>query len=175
MKIIVSIAILVALVAAQTVIVQSGVETTTIISPAGKTVALDTFHNSLNSNFLGTGAQWIWESALIRPPKGYTVTFQSLFYSDCSGDIPGQLIVTADDNFTAHLNGGVVGSGQAWNQKFTFGIKLNCGLNNLTITVINLVTSSPAALIFAVVQDKTNCYKCFKNSLGYFNRNTCNC
>ena len=55
------IALLCALTLQQTVLVASGVATTTIVKPAGVKIALESYHNRVNPNHL-PGAQWVWKS-----------------------------------------------------------------------------------------------------------------
>jgi len=84
---------------------------------------------------LGLGAQWIWSGPGVNWADGFTATFESLFYADCQAD--SVLWITADNIFTAFVNGNNVGTGGDWTKKFKFNIKLICGLNNLTVVAVN--------------------------------------
>jgi hypothetical protein len=73
------------------------------------------------------------------------------------------------------LNGALVGSGNNWPTIYTFNVTLVCGSNNLTIVTFNQGAGSPAALIYGVVQNQTNCYNCSANPSAYYNRRNCRC
>jgi hypothetical protein len=88
----------------QTVIVLSDATSTTIVSPVNQTVGVEKYHTTNNPNFLGDGAQWIWNNASDSWPNGYNSTFQRLFYADCP-QTAAVLTVTADNIFTAYLDG----------------------------------------------------------------------
>jgi len=83
---------------------------------------------------------------------GYANTFQRLFYVDCPL-AAAILNITADNVFTAYLNGVEVGTGADWTSYFRFNVSLICGLNNLTVVVIHHDAGSPAALIYTLVQN----------------------
>lgn len=117
------------------VLVQSGVSSTTIISPLLQTVAISNYHTIHNINYLADGSQWIWSNS-DSVANGQIVTFQSLFNSDCSG-VPATFIITADKNFMAYLNGVFIGSGNNIKTIYAFSINLACGINNLTVSVAN--------------------------------------
>lgn len=66
-------------------------------------------------------------------------------------------------------------TGNSWYQVYKFTLKnLKCGLNVITITVVNQDAGSPAALIFAVTQDQSKCYDCL-SPLSFYNRSSCRC
>lgn len=62
MKIIILLALLCSLALLQTVILTSSPANTVITSPLGLTVAVDPYHNTSHLNFIGNGAQWLWQS-----------------------------------------------------------------------------------------------------------------
>ena len=68
-----------------------------------------------------------------------------------------------------------IGSGTACIRQQQFKIKLQCGLNNLTISVTDSSRATPAGLIFSVHQDQSNCYNCRENPSAFYNRDTCTC
>lgn len=45
---------------AQTSLLNSNPSTTIIVSPSGFAIIDDTYHNTANPDYLGTGASWIW-------------------------------------------------------------------------------------------------------------------
>ncbi len=55
------IALLFTLTLQQTVLVASGVTTTTIVNPPGQRIVLEPYHNRVNPKHL-PGAQWVWKS-----------------------------------------------------------------------------------------------------------------
>jgi hypothetical protein len=65
-------------------------------------------------------------------------------------------------------------TGNDWYTIYRFTIKVKCGVNVIQITVGNKLTGSPAALIFAVIQNQSECYTC-KGSSSFYNKNTCKC
>lgn len=157
----------------QTVLVASGVSTTAIVSPAATAIALEPYHNLYNPNHL-PGAQWIWKTGGQSWADGDTATFESVFYADCSS-APVVLKITADNEYSASLNGGAAVTGKDWTVVNTFTMQgLVCGANKLQITVVNRDASSPAALIFLIQQDQSQCYQC-ATALSFYNRNTCQC
>ena len=143
-----------------TPVVVSDPSTTFITSPINQVVGYEAYHNLRNPNFTGIpSARWIYIAGRDAWPNGYRVVFQSLFNVDCP-QVTAQLKITADNNFTAYLNGALIGSGTDWTRIYTFNVTLVCGVNNLTVVTINLGAGSPAALIFAIVQDQSTCYTC---------------
>jgi hypothetical protein len=114
----------------QTVLVASGVATTTIVSPIGQNITLEPNHNRLNPNHL-PGAQWVWKSGGESWADGDTVYFESVLYADCSSG-PITLKITADDKFSATLNGGAAVTGDNWTKVYSFPMtELVCGVNKL--------------------------------------------
>lgn len=158
----------------QAVILASSTINTVIISRSGLTVGEDPYHNRHHPNYLGTGAQWIWQSGGSSWPHGQTLTFQTQFNIDCNGR--ATLSITADNTFSAVLNGGGVPmKGDDWTRKYAFTLSpLHCGVNTLAITAVNYHDNTPAGLIFSVTQDQSSCYNCITR-LASFNRKTCQC
>ena len=173
MKRILLVTLLCALTLQQTVLVASGVSTTAIVTPAATAIVLEPYHNTNNPNHL-PGAQWVWKTGGQSWADGDTLTFESVFYSDCSS-APVILKITADNEFNASLNGGAQVTGNNWRVIFTYTLSgVVCGANRLRITVVNRDGNSPAALIFLVEQDQSQCYQC-ATALSFYNRNTCQC
>lgn len=167
-------ALLLAIAMSQTVnLVISSPSTTTISIPAGMTVTNEFLHNWIGPNVLGNGANWIWNNIADGWPDGYTNTFQTLFPANCIST-KALLRATADNEFTAYINGVLVLSGNNWKNIYNASIALKCGINNLTIRVVNRHSGTPAALVFSVTQDQTSCFKCL-HPQGYYNSTTCNC
>jgi hypothetical protein len=114
----------------QTVLVASGVATTTIVNPLGQKIALEPYHNRVNPKHL-PGAQWVWKSGGEAWAEGDTVYFESRFYADCSSG-PVTLKITADNSFSATLNGGAAVTGDNWTKVYSFAMTgLVCGVNKL--------------------------------------------
>jgi len=109
-------------------------------------------------------------------PVGYTLTFHKSFYADCAESGVATFKITADNVFTAYLNGALVGTGNNWTNVYSFNVNLLCGHdNNLTIVVINYDEGSPAALIYSIYQYQDSCYTCKNEVATYYNQNTCSC
>jgi len=160
---------------ANTVIVNSGSKSTVLTSPSGRQIEIDAYHSNAHSNYLGNGAQWIWVKRDVTcSPSDNTGTFETCFYADCPQEYV-YITVAADDQFVAYLNGVQIGSGNSCLKKHEFKVKIQCGLNNLTISVIDADRSSPGGLIFSVHQDQTKCYGCRESPSAFYNRNTCSC
>ena len=120
---------------AGTVIVSSDPLTTVITSPSGRTVEIEPYHTKNYANYLGNGAKWIWTNKQGSCLLGdNSAVFQALFYADCPQNI-AVLTIAADDQFIGYFNGVKIGSGSACVRQQQFKIKLQCGLNNLTISV----------------------------------------
>lgn len=96
--------VFVAAAVSQTVLLISDPSTTTIISPAGLTVGLESHHTTAHPDYLGTGANWIWNNQADSWSDGYSNTFQALFSADCY-QYPAILKAVADNEFKAYLNG----------------------------------------------------------------------
>jgi hypothetical protein len=144
-------ALLLVLTFSGTVLVNSDPTTTTILSVVPrKIVGIATYHNSVDANFLGNPAKWIWDSKSDRCPDGYTEVFESNFR--VAAKVTGMLLVGADDSFTAYINGIKVGDGSNSLLKFSFSVKLVAGMNTLRVVVTNRVTGSPAGLVFSIDQ-----------------------
>lgn len=154
-----------------------------MIDSKSATIALNDYHNQKNPNKLGTGAKWLWSNLYKNGryvPCGATHTFYSTFKTSCPQK-SATLKITADNEFHAYINGGdkdIHGKqmvGNCWNNVYTFEVKLNCGVNSLKVIVKNNHQNSPAAVVFSVIQDQSDCRNC-GNSLGtYYNQDTCKC
>jgi hypothetical protein len=134
------------------------------IYPAGDTTVLSNIHNQLRPNHLGLGPQWVWYKS---NGNGATGTFQTLFMSDCPHQ-PADLTISPDDWFTIYFNGEPIVSGGAYPSIYTYKLNLQCGLNNLTVIVMN--TGGPGAVIFKVEQEQDNC---FNRPAAIYNYKTC--
>lgn len=157
----------------QTVLIASQPSNTVIVP--SQTVVAEPYHTTNNPNYLGVsvGAQWIWKSGGQSWPDGDTLVFEANFYSDCS--TTAELRITADNIFSASVNGGVAMTGNDWTKVYSFKVaNLVCGTNKLTIKVTNKDQGSAAAVIFAIVQDQSSCYNCLTPS-SFFNPYTCSC
>lgn len=173
MKSIIALALICAIGLQQTVLVTSNTNNTVITSPASVSVGVDPYHSTYQPNYLGNGALWIWQSGSGSWPNLYSVHFKTEFYVNCQS--PATLIITADNSFSASINGGPAMTGADWTKTFKFTLqKLNCGLNTLVVNATNRDQQSPAALIFAVVQNQSSCFTC-RSPLSYYNFNTCSC
>ncbi len=73
----------------------------------------------------------MWKSGGEGWAEGDTVNFESVFYADCSSG-PITLKITADNSFSATLNGGAAVTGDNWTKVYSFGMTgLLCGVNKL--------------------------------------------
>ncbi len=160
----------VAINADQKVLLISDQYTTSISSSQGKNVSLEKNKNTNYPDFIGDHAMWLGIEGMNGWPDQYQATFTASFFADAT---EATLILTADDVFIAYINGRPIATGQNWLKSFTYKINLTCGVNNLTIVVINYNADSPGALIFKVVQDTTESYKCYP--AAYYNYGKCNC
>ncbi len=156
----------------QRVLLISDPSTTTIISPQGKKTSLEKWYTTSMPGRIGDQAQWLGIEGMDGWPDKYQATFTASFYTDCPSQ-SGTLILVADDVHIAYINGKPVGTGGGWNTTFTYKIELVCGVNNLTIVVINYVSSTAGALTFKIIQDTSDCYKC--NPATFYNFDTCSC
>ena len=157
----------------QTVLLSSSASNTIVTSPANFVVVHEAYHNANNPNYIGYGARWIYKNGSSSWPNGDQASFLSNFYADCQAN--ATLVITADNVFSASLNGGAVFTGNWWPTVYKFTLtNLRCGLNTLTVNVTNRDEKSPAALIFAVVQNQSKCYDCLTPT-AFYNRNTCKC
>lgn len=91
--------------------------------------------------------------------------------SNCP-EAPTTLYITADDTFSVYLNKAAIATGNDWTAKWTFTIKPQCGINNFTV-IANDVGGGGAGLIYAIVQNQDNCYKC--GALAFYNPANCKC
>lgn len=169
------VALLVAAAHAQVALLLSDPSTTTITSPSGLSVGVESYHTGVNPNYLGTGAQWIWNNQADKWPNGYSNTFQALFSVDCYQS-PATLKIVADNEFTAYLNGmpTPVLSGSNWLKPDAVDIRLQCGVNNLTVVATNRDNFTPAGLAFSITQFQENCYNC-PSPLSYYDSSSCSC
>jgi hypothetical protein len=143
---------------------------TTVLTP-GYSTSLSSFHNSYQSNFLGAGTFWIWTNEGDIAPKGRTITFENLFYVNCNGPIT--LNITADQSFTAYLDGEIVVQGDNYVRVYSVPLNVKCGGHNLTVTVVKGSSAFGPGVIFAVFQDQSGCFNCNLN--GEWNDQTCSC
>lgn len=158
----------------QTVLISSSPDNTIITDPPNAVTTIDGYYALHYPDYIGYNAKWIYKNGTGGWPVGdYAVLFTE-FYVDCS-KVAATLIITADDSFSVSLNGGTPYTGCDWQRIYKFNLDcLKCGVNTLTIKVTNTGKNSPAAVIFAVVQDQTNCYNC-SSPLSYYNKKTCQC
>lgn len=168
------IALLILHAVAQNVMLASSNRNTTITFPPERKVIKENNHTTAQKNFLGNDAHWIWVNGTDASNYGFLAIFQALFYADCP-DQDSEVKITGYDIFTAYLNGIHVGAGENYRFLYFFKAKLICGLNNLTIIVMNKDQSASGSLIFSLTQDRTSCYLCKENPSGIYDRNTCKC
>jgi hypothetical protein len=155
----ITLSLLLVLALQQTVLLSSSSSNTIITSPISAPAVLEPYHTGANPNFISNGAQWLWQAGGQSWPNGYVAVFQTQFYASCKS--PAILTITADNSFSASLNGGAAMTGNDWTKIYKFDLaNLLCGPNTLVISVVNLDEGSPAALIFAVTQDQSACFKC---------------
>lgn len=164
-------ALLVTLTLTQTVVIYSDQSTTTVSAPSAQTAVLDKYHNLNHPNYLGNQAKWIWASNPLAFPSA---TFVTHFYSDCP-QATAVLRITAESSFTVYLNSVLIGSGNNWAQVYLFKVNLICGKNHLEVLVNNKDRNCHPGLIFAVVQDQSECYNCKENPSAFYNPDTCSC
>jgi len=172
MKIVILV-ILASVALAQTVLVVSNANSAYIVSPINLHVGVEATHTAGQPNYLGNGAQWIWANSSDSWAAGTSETYQTLFFSDCYQE-PAILSITAQSTFSAYLNGVLVATG-SYPTISSISISLTCGQNNLTVVATVTAAATPAALIFSITQDQTNCYICNGNPGAYYNHTTCSC
>lgn len=103
----------------------------TVTVPA-QTVVAEPYHSGAHPNYLGStvGAQWVWKAGGQSWPDGDTLSFEAYFYSDCANT--AELRITADNIFSASVNGGVAMTGNDWNKVYSFKVtNLVCGSNKI--------------------------------------------
>lgn len=172
MKTLIVLAIICTLALQQTVLIASSATNTVVTFPSSATINLEPYHNTNNPSYIGYGAQWVWQSSGSTWPNNYVNNFQSNFYASCKG--AATLIITADNIFSASINGGPAMTGSDWTKPQKFSINVNCGPNILVVNVTNKGSLTPAALIFAVVQSPSVCPNC-TGLFSYYDVNTCSC
>ena len=167
------IALLCTLTFQHTVLAASGVTPTVIVNPPGLQIVSEPWHSTYTPNHL-PGAQWIWKSGGSQWGEGDKVQFETTFYVDCTaGAIT--LRITADNEFNATLNGGSPVSGNDWTTVYSFAMSgVQCGVNKLQTSVINRHEGSPAALIFLIEQNQSQCYQC-PGASTFYSRTSCRC
>ena len=89
----------------QTVLLRSD-PSTTIITSSNHITVTEAYHTKNNPNFIGHGANWIYKKGLDSWPAGDKATFYAEFWADCQRE--AILTITADDSFSASVNGGTV-------------------------------------------------------------------
>ncbi len=147
------------------VVISSQSATATIISPAGLSAGISAIAETNNPNYLGNGAKWLKIAGLGSPPSGYTATFQSPFYSYCTVNT-GFLQVSADDKFQAYFNGILMLSANSARILKSRTISLGCGLNYITISVVN-GAAGPMALVFSIDQEQAGCNNCCTDNMPF--------
>jgi hypothetical protein len=114
----------------QTVLIASQ-PSNTIIVPS-QTVVVEPYHTAYNPNYLGSsiGAQWLWKAGGQSWPDGDTLAFEAYFYAECTNS--AELRITADNVFSAFVNGGSAMTGNNLTRIYSFKLtNLVCGSNKL--------------------------------------------
>ena len=143
----------------QTVVVGSGVTTTTVIGSTGDGSVTAIAHPG-NAHLNLAGAVWVCDSSLLNPSGGYVMTFQAIFTADCTLT-QGTVKFSGDNSIDMYLNGQLIGSGTAWNVAYSATADLLCGQNNLTAVTTNAPGGpSLQGAVFQVTQDQSSCYIC---------------
>ena len=153
----------------QVVLARSNLQTTLVTE--GYAVGLSYFHNIYHPNIVGHGAFWIWNNEGYASPLGRTLTFETLFYTDCPAPI--ELNITADHNFKAFLDGQLVAEGKDWKLVSSIKLETSCGSHNMTIVVEQGFGNYGPGLIFIVSQDQSDCFSCGLN--GFWDYSACRC
>ena len=156
-------------VAAPTIIATSNLRTP-LVTP-GYFASLSGFHNVYHTNMLGNGAFWIWNNEGLSSPLGRSLTFETLFYSECMAAL--ELNITADHNFRAYFDGRLVAEGSNWRLINSLTLNTTCGSHNLTIIAQKGFSQYGPGLIFTLSQDQSSCFKCGLN--GLWDYGTCSC
>jgi hypothetical protein len=137
MKQIILLALLCAFSLQQTSLISSNTSNTFVTSPANQFTVVEAYHTTNQPNFIGFNAKWIYKNGTDAWPNGDSATFAASFYADCQSS--AILIITADNIFSASLNGGAANGGNDWTKIYRFTLtNLICGVNTLIIRVVNL-------------------------------------
>ncbi|MFC4554527.1 alpha-L-rhamnosidase [Georgenia faecalis] len=90
-----------------------------------------------------TGASWIWYPDGVAPaaPEGERFFRRTFEVSDDSPLVSADLVITADDSYTAHVNGDIVGtsstSSEAWREARAYPLELEPGTNTVAVRAFN--------------------------------------
>jgi len=104
MKVIILLALICTLSMQATVICRSSTDNTMITAPSNYYIVYDEYHEKYHPNYLGSKARWIYKNGTGGWPLNDYATFYTVFYADCTNN--AYLYITADDAFTASVNGG---------------------------------------------------------------------
>jgi hypothetical protein len=97
------------------------------------------------------GAKWMWNQNWSNSPVGETIAFFNKFNLPCACK-ELTLYISADDSFSAYINGNLLKSGGTWNVLYTVPIPasfLNVGQNTFTVVATNSVNI--AGVIYGIV------------------------
>jgi hypothetical protein len=110
---------------------------------------------------LGTGTYWVWDNEGMASPPGRTLTFQALFYLSCNSSL--LLNITADDHYSAYVDGKLVLKGNNWRVINSINLSLGCGSHNLTVVATQGTSQYGPGVIYILSQNQNNCYNCGLN------------
>ncbi len=130
--------------------------------------------NFINQNSLGSSTKWLTPSGDGRMYSlGWLTTYSITFTTDCPQNGVTLKFAATGSSFV-YLNGHQLLSwGLPWPTIHTVSLskpELICGCNTIKILVYNFFYPSPAALIYVLNQNTTNCYNCQNLGVSYYNR-----
>ena len=132
--------------------------------------------NFLDENSLGGDSAWITPVAGSRTiyDRNWMTNYTITFTTDCNR--PVVLTFSGTGYLRVFINGSLL---QDWVTPYpelqAIQFKPYCGCNVLTINLYNCFYGSPAAIIYTLDQDQTDCYSCPNSPVAYYNRDTCQC
>jgi hypothetical protein len=128
-----------------------------VLSGSPTVISLGTYTTSgypypYPNNFPVQGAKWVWNQNWNNSAVGETITFFNSFNLPCACKTL-TLYITADDSFSAYINGNFLQSGVGWTTSYTVPIPskfLNIGQNTFAVVGTNTLPTK-AAVIYAIV------------------------
>jgi len=116
----------------------------------------------------GTPAHWIWHYDSRSSSDMDTVYFRKSFWPTTAH---ATLTITADNSFTAYLNGGLIASGSNWTAPVVVDVNLSPG----TVNVLNIVASNsggPGGLLVDVAEKVEPLWTALRFPGQYFDAET---